>query len=728
MPRCTVLSLAKIMTFIGLFCALSSSSWADTLRNKLIFIQSNTVIEEYDLLSKAEKDTWFKRHLTLTNTDTPESYLLAAKHLYFARKYQQATQQVETLLTLIDKRPTVLLANAYYLNAFNTSLGLRQFEKSVPMFQQAIETLESVKGMNNKANAIELSIASNSRLGSLYLFLKQHEHARVYIDTAIGNAKVSGNITYLISPTLELAKYYIAIKSYELAEQQLIKSYDLALESNSNQRPDILQQLSRYYRNNNHHNLAIEYAIKAVKYYQKHPDIKNDLAAAYNNLAITYEASGDLNTALVHYLNTIELLKDHPHNYFLALATHNTGMIYEQQNKLNDALIAFKKANVSFSKIGHNYFLMSSNLSIADVLIKLKRFDQSINFAQKALKTANQRKQADAQINALEFLAKAYMQTKQFEQATTAFNQLTSLKDTLTKTLEEKLNNKAERPVADHVKLRAKLADFRSKINESSFIITQQEQTLSFLELVLLMCSGLIVVLIIFLKRSYNHSKLLKSSTSRYAGSAFISLHDEKLLLQITNEKFIKNQYIIAIELPIINSLIHLMGLDKANELKEKLVHGLSTFVGRPFYQVSEDTFIFAKTPDTMHTIEQRFSLLMDCYTKLMPQQLISNTHNHPVLLGAVKRTPQKAALNLIQAKNIINLSLTALSAVRENSSVVASENWLVLSEKDGNSTALFTCATRKEWLNLAHNNMLTIETGIKNNISWLTIPHFDKQ
>jgi len=47
---------------------------------------------------------------------------------------------------------------------------------------------------------------------------------------------------------------------------------------------------------------------------------------------------------------------------------------------------------------------------------------------------------------------------------------------------------------------------------------------------------------------------------------------------------------------------------------------------------------------------------------------------------------------------------------------------------KDENSTEFLTYATRKEWLSMAHNHMLTIETGITKVIYWLTIPHFDKQ
>jgi len=41
MLRCSAFSTAKLITIIGIYFSLSSLSWADDLRDELIFVQPN---------------------------------------------------------------------------------------------------------------------------------------------------------------------------------------------------------------------------------------------------------------------------------------------------------------------------------------------------------------------------------------------------------------------------------------------------------------------------------------------------------------------------------------------------------------------------------------------------------------------------------------------------------------------------------------------------------------
>lgn len=716
-----VLLLTKLITMIIVSYFFSASSFANKSTSTLIYVTPNQSIAQYDNLNKLQKEQWLSQHLALGNNADKKNYLLAAKHFYLTKKYKKANQHIDLLLAkLTDSSSTLLLANASYLKAIIVSIGLRQFESAIPLFKEAITTLKSVE---HSENATLLSVISNYRLGSLYLFVEQPNNANESITTSIKLAKTLKDPTVVVIPMLELAKYYIAMNNQELAESQLIATYNIALETHSDQRPNLLLQLSRYYRKNERFNLAIDYAIQAVKFYKNTPNENNLLAGAYNNLAVTYEASGNLNTALVHYLNTIKLVEDNPQNYFLALATHNIGLIFKQKNKLDKALEYLKKANLYFTNIGHRYFLISNELGITDTLIELKRFDEAIEFAEKALKSAISLSKTEMQAEALEYLSNAYQKTQQFEKSNEAFNELILIKNQEIETLS--LKSVSKKIESNNLDLHAKVSDAKNKINEQSLLITHKEQSLLIIEICLLLAIFSLGVVSYLLIKSKKKNSSLTSFINTNQTTQLSTLHDDNFLFKVVSNQLLKNKYIITIQLPILNSLLDFMGLEQSNKLSLSITKDIQLFLKEPLYQISEDTFIFSMTPNEETNIESFFSSLVSYYTSLIPEALLPLHNDNPILLGGMNPHPEQSLINLIQAKNIIDLSLAALSVVSANQSDTPTNNWLIFSEKGEQPTTLFTISTRKEWLKMAHNQMLESDTGLTKEISWLATPHF---
>lgn len=715
---------------ISIFFLLSSTATAadDAVTTRLLFAEDETVVQKYRALSKEEQKQWATElQQNLSDATLPQLLVISA-HYYETGQYKLAKKSIDQLLKqAVDSTPLVITANAWFLNSMNTAIGLDQFDGSVAVFEKTVATLNRVSDIEEQQQLLELAIVAKYRLGSLLLFLKKTERAKSYIQEAIALAHKAPDRRYLITPILELAKYYIATDDQEQAEQQLIESYDIALATKSSRRADILHQLSRYYRKNKRYDLAIEYATRSLKYREEYLDRFTYLPEAYNNLAIAYEESGDLNSALVHYLNSIKILEGKTGYHYLALATHNTGLIYQKQKKFKLALDYLLDANKHFLAMGHNYFLMSNHLSLAEVYFSQNDFSNTIKYGELALAAATKHNQRAVEFDALRYLSKSYLETKAFEKSAAYYQRYSVYQNDDKEKLEKKLAQKNSSAVTDNAALKANLYEVKSELNAEKLITAQQARSISNrTQLLYLMVAIAITCFAIYL-RTKRLSKRWKAQINLDKATQVTYLHNEQILLSTINKEFIGHSNIFALKLPLLTQLPDVMDIEQAQAFKIHLMEQLSSFIERPLYKISEDTFVFAKTPPAAQSVGQRFDVLISYYLTLIPQELNELASQHSIMLGGISRKPADKAVNLIQAKNMINLSLTALSAVKQYQTWEAKNNWLMLTEKENSSTTMFTCPSRKEWLQLINNHMLTVESGLDQDIDWLNVPHYDQ-
>lgn len=716
----------KIVTFT-VFIGCSFVTFADdVVTNQLIFDESNDVVTAYRSLSSTQQAEWNNKLQANIEQASNIELLVATSHLYQTSQFKLAKKNITLLLSKTsDSTQPLMLANAWFLNGLNTAIGLDQFDDAVDVFKQAVTVIERVHNINEQQQLLKLSAVAHYRLGSLLLFLKQPDKAAPYLFRAINDAKLSSDERYLVTPTLELAKYYIAKNKPVLAEQQLIESYDIALATDSPRRADILHQLSRYYRKNKRYDLAIDYAKRSLRYRESQSDKLTHLPSAYNNLAIAYEESGDLNSALVHYLNAIKILEGKSGYHYLALATHNTGLIYQKQNKPDLALTYLMRANKLFNKMGHGYFLMSSHLSLADINFSEKAYQNAIKYGELALTAATKHNQATEKYQVLNYLAHSYLAIQQYQRAAEYFADYAQLQRDEITSLTKKVAEKGDNIVVDNTELKANFYDIKSQLNEKKLQNAQQKRTINSLYYLLCFIVISFMTASMLFIRSHRQKHSLAQKLNVDAATQLINLQNEKQLLATVNSEFIFHQHIFALKIPLMSRLTELMGIDKAQQLRVHLIHQLSEFIDQPIFKLTDDTFIFAKDPTNEQNVAQRFAALTAKYLELIPDQLKPLSTQYPLLLGCVKRSNYGKKVNLIQAKNMINLALTALSVVNHYRSKTITTNWLIVSEKESSSTELFTCPTRKEWLQLANNNMLTVDSGLDNDINWLDIPHY---
>lgn len=714
-----------ITTFM--FFTLAAHS-EDAVSNRLLFAESEQVVKDYRAQTPEQRKEWVaQRHTHIANASLPE-LLVTSAYYYKTTQYELAKQHSDLLISkTTSSTPLIITANAWFLSSMITAIGLDQFDGSLPAFEKTIEILNSTIATQSNRELLELSVVANYRLGSLLLFLKKTDSAKNYLTKAIVLAKKASDRSYLVTPTLELAKYYIAKNDPVKAEHQLIESYDIALATESSRRPDILHQLSRYYRKNKRYDLAIDYATRSLRYRQSQVDQLTHLPSAYNNLAIAYEESGDLNSALLHYLNAIKILEGKTGYHYLALATHNTGLIYQKQDKLDLALKYLLDANTHFQAMGHNYFLMSNHLSLADVYFAKGLYPETIKYGELALAPAVKHSQDAVTYDALRFLSKAYLETQQYEKAAQYFQRYSAFQNKEKESLEEKLSEKDVSYVSDNADLKTNLYEVKSALNAEELISAQQRRTIDNMTSLLYFVVVIIIVMSLLYLRTKRRTNYWQQQNNIDQGTQLTYLHNEKILLKTVNQQFISHSNIFALKLPLLTQLLDAMDIDQAQAFRIHLIKELSQFIEQPLYKLSEDTFIFAKTPSEEHSIAQRFNALIGHYLSLIPQELNELATQNTIMLGCINRQPTDKAVNLIQAKNMINLSLTALSAVKQHQTWEAKNNWLMLTEKENSSTTMFTCPTRKEWLQLVSNHMLTVESGLDQEIDWQNVPHYDQ-
>lgn len=719
--------LSKSLLSILLLSYSFTAAATDAVTNRLLFAEQLPDVKKYRSMSNAQKKQWINQHQQNLENASVDNLLVASGYFYHTSQYKLAKQNIDLLIKKLpsDTQP-IIVANAWFLHSMNTAIGLDQFDGAVELFEQTIKLINQSDSSNQQQEFIKLSVVANYRLGSLLLFLKQRDDAKKYLVQAIKQAKESDDRSYLVTPTLELAKYYIAKNDPVNAEQQLIESYDIALATKSSRRPDILHQLSRYYRKNKRYDLAIDYATRSLRYRETQADQLTHLPSAYNNLAIAYEESGDLNSALMHYLNAIKILEGKTGYHYLALATHNSGLIYQKQGKVDLALEYLLEANKHFKAMGHGYFLMSNHLRLAEVYFSQQSYQSTIKYGELALAAATKHKQLDAEYQTLEYLAKSYLGLEQHEKAAQYFSRYSTIQMQKNEELTEKLEEKNTSFVSDNADLKANLYDTKSLLNAQQLVTAQQTRSINTMTQWLYVLSALLVIGFVIYLRTKRQSVTWKNQNNIDKATQVVYLHNERLLLKTVNKHFIEHTNVFALKLPVLTHLLDVMDVDRAQAFRVHLIRELSKFVEQPMYKLSEDTFVFAKTPPDAQQVGQRFALLIKHYQSLIPGELSELASQNTIMLGCVQQKATNKPVNLIQAKNTINLALTALSAVKQHQSWEAINNWLVLTEKDSNSAAMFTCPTRKEWLQLVNNHMLTVETGIDQDINWQSVPYYD--
>ena len=141
---------------------------------------------------------------------------------------------------------------------------------------------------------------------------------------------------------------------------------------------------------------AIKYYEEAAKSVERHGDtIITALPQVYNNQAIVFRRTGDLDKALIYYEKVLALyqsglkplMNTDPGN------THiNIGTVYNRQQQYHSALQAFGAALVDLKKQGGGKrFIYQAQMGMARAYQNLEHYDSSMYFLDESLKLINEK-------------------------------------------------------------------------------------------------------------------------------------------------------------------------------------------------------------------------------------------------------------------------------------------------------------------------------------------------
>ncbi len=700
-----------------LFVLLAGVLLPNAKAEQLIFAPSLSIIETTLPTDPQKKTAALRTKLkSQTGSSLASVFLLLANQSFNGKEYRAAldySNQGIELLQLSDA--PFELANAYYIRAIVSSVGLRQYPSAVTQFEQVL----SIAPNNAPPPLALLHAKAYQKLGSLLMFLKKPEQAKRYIIKAISTAQTAGAEKIEIDARLDFSKYYLASQQIGQAEELLMETYKLAHNNNSIYLPKVLIQVSRFYRKAQNYELAIKYgedAIKSIKVSQN----QIQLAWAHNNLAIAYDESGNDNMAIVQFLNALNNAKEQK-SLFVALATHNIGSIYLKQKDFIKAQEYLSRANEMFRAVDHPYNLMHSNFNLGKNQIELTNYDQAINYLEQALQTAVERKEIKLKNDIRELLVLAYTQVKNFDLANKHSQALTDglhqqISD-LEKQQSQQKQAKSDSPAPDSLQKtiianEVRVANLNQQLKDSRKQLAFTSTALAIMVIVFLL------TLIVSWRYIRGTSKKVTRSLTN-SNQRLPSLNLVESLVSTFSLHYREKDFLLAINLPLIPSLNQYFNPEQAHQLHQQWLTGLSEKLSGKVFSLNDSTIICALSNE-VGTTENFFESVINDVITCAPSQCQHLTlTKFPVQIGAASLLPFFQSPNDNEANNTLNLALAMLAGVQSSVPAPTYSHWILAKAKENSQSSIFNFSSRSEWIYSIKNNLITLESNGHSAVDW---------
>lgn len=690
--------------FFFISCFFQSSVYAE----RLLFVPSLNELENTLPTQPKNRLAALQDQLTSkSGVPLASSLLLLARHSFNDNDYPSALNYINQSIELFLTNDSPLeLANSYYIRAVITSIGLREYPKSVAQYEQVLQ----IKPSTEQASLALLHTKTYQKLGSLLMFLKKPDKAKNYILKAISSAEAIREIDIEVDARLDLAKYYLSQQDTAHAEEVLMLANKLSTNASSKYLPKVLIQISRFYRKVRSYELAIKYGEKAVKSIKESQDLVQ-LAWAHNNLAIAYEESGNLNMALVQYLNALNNAKK-KQSVFVALAQNNIGLIYAEQLKYDDSINYLNLANAMFRAIDHPYYLMHNNLSLGTTHIELAQFEKAIEYLTQALETASVRKELTVQEDAHRKLTMAYAQISEFKLAN-QHNQ--SLNDSLQQKIKALESAQAQQQTEFKNRQQNRWQQLALDREVNISLLNQQiATTKTRFEVVSAALFVIALILLLTLLIGWRFIKKKSQTIAQYRAHSSISLPVLNMGESLTptfNEHFLNKQYLLTIRLPLATSFNRYFNHEQAHQMHQQWLVNLPRALESKVFCLNDSTIVCAVSND-METSQELFKSVIEQINNSAPslcQELIKT--QYPIKIGAASLYPFQQHPNENEASNTLNLALTMLAGIEADGSTSSSHHWLLASSKEYSQSSIFNFSSRNEWVYSIKNNLITLES-----------------
>ena len=133
---------------------------------------------------------------------------------------------------------------------------------------------------------------------------------------------------------------------------------------------------------------AMQYYNTALNLLTRHQQslrVKRSISSLNNNLGVIHYMNGDLEGALRYFMGAVKFYEENdPKNVNLGFGYGNISTTYADLKKMDNAVVYSKKAIDFAEKANNKNLLMSASISHGSNLLKLKKYEESMPYLQRA--------------------------------------------------------------------------------------------------------------------------------------------------------------------------------------------------------------------------------------------------------------------------------------------------------------------------------------------------------
>jgi tetratricopeptide (TPR) repeat protein len=129
---------------------------------------------------------------------------------------------------------------------------------------------------------------------------------------------------------------------------------------------------------------AVAYAKQALTLATEIEDFKG-MAAANNNIGVTYKSQGALDKSLEYYTHALTLYEKIKNKDGIATTKSNIGAIYSTKKDYTQAMKYFEEASTSFEELGNQEKIIGSMNNLGILYTDLQLFEQALKYFLRAI-------------------------------------------------------------------------------------------------------------------------------------------------------------------------------------------------------------------------------------------------------------------------------------------------------------------------------------------------------
>ncbi len=403
--------------FINILLFFSLSTYAQFQEQAFLQDYQYTYINKHVNQKNNKNIQQLEKSLTKNTLTHTEKYFFEhnLSYLLFKQHHKEETlKQLAKTIKLAKKLDSYHLANSLLLRAKTYGILFRDTNAAIKDLQQALLVSKSSQHPKN----LHLQFDLQTAMAQAYNQLSQLKKAKIHIELALSIAKKLNNNNESIYALIIAGRIAFQQNNFDLAFQNYLKALQLSDDSTPIKRiASIELRLAIAYETQGVFKPALVHAKKAANLYSQLNEERLQIKSlrVLGNIYLTLE--GDIDTALVHFINGLTIADTINDPYFIGQMQYLIGHSYLLEHNLKQAEKYLIAAQKILKATDAWFYLGLNNLELAKLAKTKGDTKQAINLTKSLLAEHNAQNYPSLINEGQLYLLKLYVQQKQFKNA-----------------------------------------------------------------------------------------------------------------------------------------------------------------------------------------------------------------------------------------------------------------------------------------------------------------------